>query len=101
MLANLIDNAGKWAVSRVAIRGFAEHPGNRIVVTVEDDGPGLPPEAMEVVFQIGQRLDERVPGSGLGLPIVRDLAQLYGGEIALEKSQLGGLKAVLALPRVH
>jgi signal transduction histidine kinase len=51
-----------------------------------------------MVFQIGQRLDERVPGSGLGLPIVRDLAQLYGGEIRLKDSTLGGLQAALSLP---
>jgi signal transduction histidine kinase len=50
------------------------------------------------VFQIGERLDERVPGSGLGLPIVRDLAQLYGGAIRLETSDKGGLKAILTLP---
>jgi signal transduction histidine kinase len=50
-----------------------------------------------MVFQIGQRLDERVPGSGLGLPIVRDLAQLYGGEVRLEDSARGGLRAVLRL----
>ncbi len=64
-----------------------------------NDGPGLKAESMEVVFQIGERLDEQVPGSGLGLPIVRDLAQLYGGEIHLEHSSKGGLKAVLKLPR--
>ena len=52
----------------------------------------------EGFFQIGQRLDERVPGSGLGLPIVRDLAQLYGGEIRLKDSNLGGLQAALSLP---
>ena len=51
-----------------------------------------------MVFQIGQRLDERVPGSGLGLPIVRDLAQLYGGEVKLRDSALGGLRAALTLP---
>ena len=70
-----------------------------MVITVDDDGPGLPPEAREVVFRIGERLDERVPGSGLGLPIVRDLSGLYGGEIRLNNSPLGGLQAVLNLPR--
>lgn len=98
MLANLIDNACKWGKNRVAIRGAPDPARHEAVVTVEDDGPGLPPESMEVVFQIGQRLDERVPGSGLGLPIVRDLAQLYGGTIRLEGSTMGGLKAILALP---
>ena len=100
MLANLIDNACKWSTKRIVISGAVDQAANQAVIAVEDDGPGLPPESRERVFQIGQRLDERVPGSGLGLPIVRDLAQLYGGEIRLEDSRLGGLRAVLKLPRV-
>ena len=74
---------------------------DHVVIVVEDDGPGLPAEAMDVVFRIGERLDEQVPGSGLGLPIVRDLAQLYGGEIRLENSLKGGLRAILKLPRAR
>jgi signal transduction histidine kinase len=101
MLANLIDNACKWAAKTVAIRGFVDESRNRVVIVVEDDGPGLPAQAMDVVFRIGERLDEQVPGSGLGLPIVRDLAQLYGGEIRLENSIKGGLKAVLKLPQAR
>jgi signal transduction histidine kinase len=100
MLGNLIDNACKWGTKRIAIRGTVDAKANQAVIAVEDDGPGLPLESREMVFQIGQRLDERVPGSGLGLSIVRDLAQLYGGEIRLEDSALGGLKATLRLPRV-
>jgi len=99
MLANVIDNACKWGVAAIDVRGSIEESRNQVVVAVEDDGPGLPPESMEVVFQIGERLDEQVPGSGLGLPIVRDLAQLYGGEIRLERSTKGGLGAILKLPR--
>jgi signal transduction histidine kinase len=101
MLANLIDNACKWAAKTVAIRGFVDESRNRVVIVVEDDGPGLPAQAMDAVFRIGERLDEQVPGSGLGLPIVRDLAQLYGGEIRLENSIKGGLKAVLKLPQAR
>jgi signal transduction histidine kinase len=101
MLANLIDNACKWAAEAVAIRGFIDEGKNQAVIAVEDDGPGLPAEAMDVVFRIGERLDEQVPGSGLGLPIVRDLAQLYGGEIRLENSMEGGLKAILTLPQAR
>src|SRR4029079_18826583 len=74
MLANLIDNACKWAAETVVIRGRVDEDGKQVVILVEDDGPGLPAESMEVVFQVGERLDEQVPGSGLGLPIVRDLA---------------------------
>lgn len=99
MLANLIDNACKWAARTVFIRGSLDEDAKHIVIVVEDDGPGMPASSLEVVFQIGERLDEQVPGSGLGLPIVRDLAQLYGGEIHLEQSAKGGLKSVLLLPR--
>jgi signal transduction histidine kinase len=101
MLANLIDNACKWAATMIAIRGSADGDKDQVVIAVEDDGPGLPADAMDVVFRIGERLDEQVPGSGLGLPIVRDLAQLYGGEIHLQNSDKGGLKAVLRLPRAR
>jgi signal transduction histidine kinase len=101
MLANLIDNACKWAAQTIAIRGFIDESRNQDVIAVEDDGPGLPAEAMDVVFRIGERLDEQVPGSGLGLPIVRDLAQLYGGEVRLENSVTGGLRAILKLPQAR
>ena len=101
MLANLIDNAFKWGAKAVAVGGFMDESRNQLVVAVEDDGPGLPPESMDVVFRIGERLDEQVPGSGLGLPIVRDLAQLYGGEIQLGHSAKGGLKAILRLPQAR
>jgi len=101
MLANIIDNACKWGIETVTIQGSIDNSKSQVVITVEDDGPGLPPESMEVVFRIGERLDEQVPGSGLGLPIVRDLAQLYGGEIRLEPSTKGGLRAILKLPQAR
>jgi signal transduction histidine kinase len=93
MLANLVDNACKHAVKRVRI---SADDGRGL--SVDDDGPGLPAEALEVVFNIGERWDSRAPGSGLGLAIVRDLARLYGGDVILEKSVLGGLRANLWLP---
>lgn len=98
MAANLADNAGKWARSRVRITATAEGP-DKILICVEDDGCGLPPEAMDLVFNLGERLDEQAPGSGLGLAIVRDLSGLYGGRAWLEQSALGGLSACLELPR--
>lgn len=98
MLANLVDNACKWASRSVLVTARVQGTPPSVVIAIEDDGPGLAAESMEVVFGIGERLDERVPGSGLGLPIVRDLAQLYGGGIHLERSPMGGLKAVLTLP---
>ena len=73
-------------------------PRQFVRVVMEDDGPGLPPEAWDVVFNIGEQWESRPGGSGLGLPIVRDLAQLYGGEVRLDRSDLGGVKVVLDLP---
>ena len=96
MLGNLLDNACNWARSRVAISSAAT--GSTIVVTVDDDGPGLDASMREAVLQRGVRADEAAPGSGLGLAITRDLAELYGGSIALTGSRLGGLCARLQLP---
>jgi signal transduction histidine kinase len=98
MLANLIDNACKWGIKTITIGGFVNDSKTQIVIEIEDDGPGLPPEALDRVFKIGERLDEQVPGSGLGLAIVRDLAHLYGGRVDLDGSVRGGLRATLRLP---
>ncbi len=65
---------------------------------MDDDGPGLDPSLRDRVLQRGVRADEAAPGSGLGLAIVRDVAELYGGTIALSASPLGGLRAELSLP---
>ena len=71
---------------------------DRVVVTVDDDGPGLDASMREVVMQRGVRADEAAPGSGLGLAIVREVAELYGGSISLESARSGGLRARLELP---
>ena len=96
MLGNLLDNACKWGKAHVTIESTATGPS--IVMAVEDDGPGLDPSMRAVVLQRGVRADEASPGSGLGLAIVRDLAEVYGGTIALDRSALGGLRAELTLP---
>jgi signal transduction histidine kinase len=96
MLGNLVDNACKWAKSRVDIR--SRIVDGQLEITVDDDGPGLDPSLRETVLQRGVRADEAAPGSGLGLAIVRDLVELYGGSIALGTSPLGGLRATLQLP---
>lgn len=98
MLGNLLDNACKWAKSSVGVRVATRD--QTLVITIEDDGPGLAPEARQAVFARGIRADEEVPGSGLGLAIVNDLARLYGGEIVLDASPQGGLSVVLSLPAV-
>ncbi|MCB1527218.1 MAG: HAMP domain-containing histidine kinase [Hyphomicrobiaceae bacterium] len=100
MLANLVDNACKHATSKVRLSLVNANRADMIVLRVDDDGPGLPPEAFDVVFRIGERWDSQKPGSGLGLTIVRDLARLYGGDVRLDRSDLGGLRADLTLPAV-
>ncbi|MGJ3262754.1 MAG: ATP-binding protein [Salinarimonas sp.] len=100
MLGNLLDNAAKWARGRVVLRaeasGDAERP--RIRIVVEDDGPGVPADRRAEMLERGKRLDETVPGSGLGLSIVADLAALYRGSLTLGESAMGGLEATLDLP---
>jgi signal transduction histidine kinase len=97
MLGNLLDNACKWARSRVAISSSIEDA--QLVIAVDDDGPGLEPSLRARVLQRGVRADQQVQGSGLGLAIASDLAELYGGSVTLETSPLGGTRARLQLPR--
>ena len=96
MLGNLLDNACKWAKTRIVIEAALQ--GAMVAITVDDDGPGLAAPLRTVVLQRGVRADEAAPGSGLGLAIVRDLAELYGGSISLSDSPSGGLRARLTLP---
>ncbi|MDR2924858.1 MAG: sensor histidine kinase [Azoarcus sp.] len=99
MLGNLLDNACKWAKSRVAIE-VACHAAE-LTVCIADDGPGMSPEAVLLAQQRGVRLDESTPGSGLGLSIVTELATLYRGSLAFSRSpELSGLRARLILPAV-
>ena len=96
MLGNLLDNACKWAASRVAVSSSRRADG--VTIAVDDDGPGLDASLRDRVLQRGVRADEAAPGSGLGLAIVRDIVELYGGTITLAASPLGGLRAELTLP---
>jgi len=96
VLGNLLDNACKWARSRVTLETSVSN--GIVVITVEDDGPGLDPSMRDAVLQRGIRADEAAAGSGFGLAIVRDLAELYGGSVALDASPAGGLRARLRLP---
>jgi len=100
MLGNLVDNACKWARRRVCIAASRDS-GGMLRVAVDDDGPGLPPDRRAAALHPGIRLDETVPGSGLGLAVVRDLAGLYGGSLRLSDSLMGGLCAELRLPRAR
>jgi len=96
MLGNLLDNACKWAKSRVHISAAID--GARVTIDVDDDGPGLEPVMRKEVLRRGVRADEAMPGSGLGLAIVRDLAEAYGGAVALLASPEGGIRSRLTLP---
>lgn len=97
---NAMENACKWGRARVRVR--AEAIGEeRLRLTVEDDGPGLPEEAREAALRRGTRLDEDAPGSGLGLSILHELARAYGGTLKLDASPLGGLLVKVELPRAE
>lgn len=96
---NLIDNASKWAHARVALRIYKVSKTSW-ALCVEDDGPGMTAEQSKLALKRGKRLDETVAGSGLGLSIVVETANLYTGNIRLERSGMGGLKAELTLPCV-
>ena len=100
MVGNLVDNACKWATSRVAIAVSADPPGATpmLRILVDDDGRGLSEQERAQVSRRGQRLDESKPGSGLGLSIVVELASLYGGSFTLGRAPIGGLRAELLLP---
>jgi signal transduction histidine kinase len=102
MMGNLLDNAFKWTDDQVRVRVAAADADGKpmIVITVDDNGPGLPAEARAEVLRRGRRLDESKPGSGLGLSIVTDLAKLYGGRFTLESAPEDGLRARLELPAV-
>ena len=71
-----------------------------VAIIVEDDGPGMPEADRERVFQAGARLDEQNPGTGRGLAIVRDITELYGGQVWIETSDRGGAAVHLELPIV-
>ena len=98
MLGNLIDNASKWARSRIEIQVSDE--SGKLRVRIDDDGKGIAETERDHVLKRGVRADEQVPGTGLGLAITADLARMYGGDLVLAKSSLGGLQASLTLPAV-
>jgi signal transduction histidine kinase len=98
---NLLENAMKWARSEVRVslsgRPRSGTTAGRFALAIEDDGPGIPEERAREALKRGSRLDETKPGTGLGLAIVADLVHEYGGTLRLERSALGGLRAVVEL----
>lgn len=101
LLGNLMDNACKWCKGQVRVTiaiDAAADPKRRMTLVVEDDGPGISEADRVRVLQRGERADEKVPGHGLGLAMVRETVDLYGGRLSVERSDLGGARFALALP---
>jgi signal transduction histidine kinase len=96
LLGNLLDNAAKWARRRVHL---SLHWGEGLHILIEDDGPGIGPDAAEVLSTRGSRLDESVPGHGLGLSIVQEIVRVHGGHLRFGRSEkLGGFASTIDLP---
>jgi two-component system sensor histidine kinase PhoQ len=101
LLGNLVDNACKWCRSHVRVTVTTDESAGsrlRLKVVVEDDGPGISEEDRARVLQRGVRTDESVPGHGLGLAMVHDTVDLYGGSLDIDRSPLGGAQFTLRLP---
>lgn len=96
MAGNLIENAYKWAGTRIVIS--ASVVGEQLQMTIADDGPGMTESECNQVLERGQRLDEQAPGYGLGLNIAAEMARMYQGTLTLQRASLGGLEARLTLP---
>ncbi|MBP9831571.1 MAG: sensor histidine kinase, partial [Polaromonas sp.] len=100
MLGNLLDNACKWAQSRIKVTVdlIPNIQPPEFLVTIMDDGLGIDDKQVSAVMRRGVRLDESVPGTGLGLAITQELASLYGGQLILKRLDTGGVSATLQLP---
>jgi len=104
LAGNLLDNACKWCRQRVSITVVpaerAPAIASGLVLTIEDDGPGIPEEAADALMQRGMRLDESTPGHGIGLAVVKDIARSYGGQLTIGRSDLGGASVVVTIPPI-
>lgn len=98
MLGNLVENACKWAEAEIEVSGEAISE-DLVRIVIDDDGLGLAAEDREAALKRGVRLDETAPGTGLGLNIVMELAEMHGGSLELFDSPMGGLRAALTLRR--
>ena len=105
LAGNLLDNACKWCAGRVRISVTAAADEERaiasgMILTVEDDGPGIPEDAADDLLRRGMRLDESTPGHGIGLAVVKDIARSYGGQLSIGRSELGGAAIVVTIPPI-
>jgi two-component system, OmpR family, sensor histidine kinase PhoQ len=97
LLGNLLDNAYKYCRGRVRVS--AHSAGDRLAIVVDDDGRGIDDAFASVLFQRGKRADESVPGQGIGLAVVREIVELYHGEVGVARSALGGAQIRVELGR--
>lgn len=97
LAGNLVDNACKWCRTTVRI-GMDTTDNDGIRFIVEDDGPGIPEDSAHKLLQRGMRLDESAPGQGIGLAVVREIAESYGGAVSISRSALGGASIAIVLP---
>jgi two-component system sensor histidine kinase PhoQ len=102
LAGNLLDNACKWCEKKIRITvvpsSGARAVASGMVLTVGDDGPGIPQEAADALLQRGMRLDESTPGHGIGLAVVKDIARSYGGHLSIGRSELGGAEITVSIP---
>lgn len=97
LLGNLVDNAFKWCRQRIQLS--AHYQDSQVVIQVTDDGPGIQPDQIARILERGVRADQSTPGHGIGLAIVRDIAQVYGGELSIENHPAGGACITLRLKK--
>jgi two-component system sensor histidine kinase PhoQ len=104
LAGNLLDNACKWCKKSVRISIVPSVSASAIasgmVLTISDDGPGIPQDAADALLQRGMRLDESTPGHGIGLAVVKDIAQSYGGQLAIKRSKSGGAEITVSIPPI-
>ena len=102
LAGNLLDNACKWCDKQVRISVVptvgARAIASGMVLSVSDDGPGIPQDAAEALLQRGMRLDEAKPGHGIGLAVVKEIARSYGGQLSIQESKLGGAEITVSIP---
>ena len=96
LLGNLLENAYRLCLHQVRIS--LQHVDEQLILSVEDDGPGVPADQRARILRRGERLDAQHPGQGIGLAVVKDIIDSYGGELRLDDSDLGGAAFRLHLP---
>jgi len=95
VLGNLLENSFKWTNQQIAIK--AEQANNQLIISIDDDGVGIASDKVDELLQRGVRADQSTAGHGIGLSIVKNIVQAYGGELRIEKSHSGGAKVIVTL----